>query len=823
MHTSRVAAVVLCLGGIVATAQSVFGGTTALWLFDESKSVYPSTILNDATDHGYFAALGRGAHLVDGKFGRALEPIDPPPFTYTFTPPKNAEETASAILFGLLPAPIAKGRTVPPMNWKTATFAALFTSGETHLRKPEFANATDSRLNLGAFDWTIEFWYKSAHASTEDGVIFEIGQGPRGETNHVTRLSLNRDGRGFTLSNQPSATRLVIASNAAALQPGNAHWHHFAFVYSARDQQLRHYVDGVLQPLPARAALQALPHGDEAYFSIGRDGLWTHPLPGAIDELRFSDNQVYTGPFTPPGSFSILYGKGLPRITLKKGPPLLFGSTAAHTAAIPLGSRKHLFLDDALIAERHDITFVPNPPRRTEKVWDNIRGHMSLVEDEHGLLRIYYQGPGDALAVITSKDGVHWEKPDLGREYKGERNIVLAKPVGLGTVFLDPNAPPESRWKYLSGVRREAVFVFSSPDGWQFHPFETAALPFSAGSQSAIYYDDQRQLYIAFHRSDNGETPAGETSRRFVRSETKSLLGPWDFQPVTPKRALEIAKTTRTKADQLNPWYLDNGPLAPSGFDSEFPVAIGHRDNLDPPGTDVYVTDAVKYPWAPDAYLAFPSVYFHYEGDGPAARQTLGTRERKRGSGVVEVQLSVSRDGITWNRYPRPVYAGIDSGGANAVHEAFMVAGIVRRGNEIWQYLTGHPGNGIGYHSAWVKGSPSPLYRLVQRLDGFVALEAPYSGGTFTTKPLTFEGARLRLNINTEATGYAQVGIETADGKPIPGYSLDDSVYINGDFIDTPVEWLHHGSDVSSLEGRPVRLVFRMRGARLFAMQFTKE
>ena len=112
---------------------------------------------------------------------------------------------------------------------------------------------------------------------------------------------------------------------------------------------------------------------------------------------------------------------------------------------------------------------------------------------------------------------------------------------------------------------------------------------------------------------------------------------------------------------------------------------------------------------------------------------------------------------------------------------------------------------------------------MVQRLDGFVALEAPYSGGTFATKPLTFEGSRLRLNINTATTGYAQVGIETADGKPIPGYSLDDSVYINGDFIDTPVEWMHHGSDVSSLEGRPVRLVFRMRGARLFAMQFTKE
>ena len=73
-----------------------------------------------------------------------------------------------------------------------------------------------------------------------------------------------------------------------------------------------------------------------------------------------------------------------------------------------------------------------------------LSGHLSMVEDPHGVLRLYHRGPDDTLAVMTSKDGIHWDTP--------AQNIVLRKPVALGNVFIDPNAPPESRWKYVSGI-----------------------------------------------------------------------------------------------------------------------------------------------------------------------------------------------------------------------------------------------------------------------------------------------------------------------------------------------------------------------------------
>jgi len=786
------------------TAARLGAATVALWLFDEQAEIYPSCLLNDASGNGHILAFGRGARIVDGRFGRALEPADPAPLKITGSI-RNPQ-------FGLTPVPPAPGRTVAPMTWMNATFAALSTNGEKHLRTPGFPNVTESKLNVGNFDWTIEFWYSATRETPAEGVIFEIGQGPRGENDHVTRLTLNQDRAGFTLVNQPSSTSLKIPSDVAALHHG---WHHLAFVYDSAARQLHHYVDGAPQALPAKAALKTLDHGDEGYLSIGRDGRWGRPLGGRLDELRISNHQVYTAPFRAPGSFSFVYGKGTPKVTLKAGPPLLFGQGAAKTGVVPLGSRKHLFIDDALVAEMRGITFTPNPPRRTEKVLDHVRGHLSMVDDPQGMLRLYYREEGDFLAVLTSKDGVHWEKP--------ERNIVLRQPVGLGNVFIDPNAPPESRWKYVSGIRRQSIFVYSSPDGWSFKPNETAALPFAAGSQSIVFYDDQRQIYMGYHRSDYGETAGGHTQRRQVLSQVKDLLSPWPFEHITPQRTAEVAKREPIQADKLDPWFLDNGPLTPPGLGIDLPTAMGRDPSIDPEGTDLYVSKAVKYPWAPDTYLAFPSVYFHYRGDGPETLQILGTARRKRGSGVTEVQVSVSRDGTAWRRYPRPAYVPIGGDGSNSAHMYFMTHGVFRRGNEIWQYVGGHDGNGIAYHSAIGEKGPWPLYRLVQRLDGFVAAEAAYTGGMLKTHRLTFTGNRLRLNIDTGATGYAQVGFLDEEGNPIPGFSVDEGIYINGDFLDTPVEWIKRGTDVASLAGRVVQIVFHMRGAKLYAMQFSQE
>ena len=811
--------------------------TIALWLFDEPAGLYPSHVMDDQSDNDYPLVIGPGGNLVKGKFGNAL----------STQPQPEVKLPEGESRFGLSPEPRSEGRTVDPMNWMNSNFCALMTSGENHLRKEiGFVNATESKLNLGDFDWTVEFWYQP-NSNEEDGCVFEIGQGPRGENQNITRLVLNKDRESFTFYNVPANTTIRLKTDKNLLKTYDGSWYHLAFTYSKSDKTLKHFINGNLQDTKQNIQLKALATGDEAYMSIGRDGSWKMPLPGTIDELRFSEGIIYTANFDPPQSFSPAAQGIYPPVELKKGSPLLFANTSENDGPIQLMDSKHLFIDDALLAEIGEIKFNVNPPKRAERVIDNIDGpyrkHLTVVEDEEGVIRIYNSIHDDYLAVRTSKDGVNFEIPDMGKEYRGQKNIVLHEMVGgLGNPFIDENGPPERRWKYISGYHRRGIYVYTSPDGYDWTRHKTALLPFRSGTQSCTFYDDQRQLYVGYHRTGIFHTPAGATQRGSVLAETNNLYDPIPFKPLTTEDYLEADKTLRLR-DPL-PWYLDNGPLTPGGFGLEFPQRFNPIE-ADPVGTDIYITKAQKYPWAPDTYLAFPTVYFHYELDGPPTRHILMHPALGRGSGPVETQISVSRDGVNWSRFSRPTYVGLGLHEGRNVYTAYLAHGMVRRGDEIWQYYFGES----QYHSAHKKDEAGrAVYRLVQRIDGFISMDAPYDKEvTVVSKPLVFKGNRLLLNIDTDAAGYAQVGFLDEKGKPIAGFGVDDCIYINGDFIDTEIEWFPNwqdfkdfegknfeeiediskevnlSKDLSSIAGKTVQVVFRLRGCKLYAMQFAEK
>ena len=722
-----------------------------------------------------------------------------------FVVPKGTPEQAS---FGLVQLPPAAGRTVAPLTWFNADFAALITDGEDHLRKEAgFTNPTDTDLNLGDFDWTIEFWYdRAGQRMTGDGVVFEIGTGPRGENAEITQLRLTADGGDFVLVNKPDGASITIPTERDAATSGN--WHHYAFVYHAAANALVHFVDGQQQGAPVAAAIKELPRGDEAYFTLGRDARWQQDLKGALDEVRFSAGARYDRNFAPHS-----FVDARPKVELTRGPPLLFAH-AKPGAPLAFGERKYLFIDGKILDGLGEAKFVANPPRRAERVMGDIKGpfrkHLTVVDDDDGLIRIYNSVEDDYLAVYTSKDGVHFTQPDAGNGvYHGRRNIVIADEVGgLGNPFIDPQAPSQEHWKYFSGTDRRGVYLWTSPDGYRWTRLRTASVPFRAGSQSATFYDDQRQTYVSYHRSDALKL------RSSVRTEQKDLGVAIDYHSLTQQDYEALDK--RYPLEKPLPWFLDNGPLTSGGFGMEFPHAFD-PEPMDPPGLDFYLTKATKYPWAPDTYLAFPVAYFQYEV-GPEARRALGRAEVGRGSGSLETQIAVSRDGLDWKRTPRPAYVGIGLHEGRDVKTAYIAHGMVRRGEEIWQYYFGE----TQYHSALKRSEDERgVYRLVQRLDGFISLDSPYDHEIeVTTKPLVFQGDRLKLNIDTDAAGYAQVGFVDASGKPIPGFGVDDCMYINGDFISEDVAWLNKGRDVSALAGRVVRLVFRMRGSKLYSMEF---
>jgi hypothetical protein len=805
--------ILLTLAAGLTVGSRAGADTVAFWPFDEPVGLYPSSVLADHSGNGCPLILGPGGSVVPGKFGRALTTADQPAPKY---PP-------GSVLFGLTQLPVPAGRTVPPLSWMNARFTALNTAGEKHLRKevPQ-VNPGETKLNLGAFDWTIEFWYRPGPAPVAEAgaVVFEIGTGPRGENDRITALMFNRDAAGFTLVNQPAGLRLAIPSDATALRRDGP-WAHFAFVYDAAARQLTHYVDGRPQPTPPAAEVKALAAGPEAYFTVGRDARWGRPLPGALDELRISTGKVYTAAFTAPGSLVSAPDAGAPARKPVISQPLLFAANAAPNEPVALGSRRHLMIDDALFPVHQAVTFSPEPPRRVELVFSitgRFRKHVCVIEDEQGLIRIYSPiGQQDRLGVRTSRDGLRFDVPKLSNLEPDDPNIVTAESAGTPTVFIDPLAPPAERWKLVAGDEGSGIYLFTSPDGYKWKQVPTAAMPARSGSQSNMFYDDQRGQYIGYHRTDSGTNVFGKTERRSATTIVDSLRPPWPFPALTPADYERLAASLRLHKER--PWYLDNGPLTPGGVGPEYPLDFKPLDGFDPPATDLYVPKAVKYAGAPDTYLAFPCVYYHYEGTQPAGRRELGEEAQRRGSGPIETQLMTSRDGVHWTRYPRPVWLNVGLTDGWDIHQTYMAQGLVRRGDEIWMYSF----NTEEYHSGG-KGRPSRrgMFRTVHRIDRFVAARAPYEqAGMLYSRPLVFAGRKLVLNVDTGATGDLQVGLLEGDGRPIPGYGLDDCVYVNGNELRYEVSWLGQGADLSKFAGRPVRLVVRLRGASFYALQFT--
>jgi len=111
------------------------------------------------------------------------------------------------------------------------------------------------------------------------------------------------------------------------------------------------------------------------------------------------------------------------------------------------------------------------------------------------------------------------------------------------------------------------------------------------------------------------------------------------------------------------------------------------------------------------------------------------------------------------------------------------------------------------------------IFRYVQRLDGFVSLDFDPAGGQATTAPVVVTGSYLMLNLDTAALGQLRVELQDAQGQPIPGFGLEDCSVLRTNDTRAIATW-KGGSDLSSLSGHEIRLVFSGAKAKLFSFLF---
>ena len=460
-----------------------------------------------------------------------------------------------------------------------------------------------------------------------------------------------------------------------------------------------------------------------------------------------------------------------------------------------LGGDTFLFLDSFLLDSMENAELQVNPPGQTtlvlvaDKPWEagGITSYGNAFYDPIAKeYRLYYVPvawdvePGFCYALATSQDGIHWEKPNLGAvDWNGstDNNIVLWA-QREGTVIIDPNAPPEKRYALISSHPELKTRLFTSPDGIHFTMDETPISSIHSDSQISAFWDADKELYFHYPR-------------------------------VTPDHWRAVGVVTTKSMNE--PWP-DEIPTALSG------------DDRDPREVDLYTNACQKYALAPNAYVGFPTPYYHWNTEGReylnAPTLAIGG---KTNDGTIDTQLATSRDGITWTRHrqryiPLGVYDGCD------VKVAMAIPGILYEEDKLVQFFMGYTFTHGDTQVRYGDGGRElgGVFRVEQRIDGFISLDFDYDGGRVVTEPLVFEGNRLVLNVNTSAPGELRVAILDADGNAIGGFGLDDARIVNGNYLAKTVEWKDGNSYLSGLSGKPVRLQFEGRGTKLYSFQFVE-
>jgi hypothetical protein len=498
----------------------------------------------------------------------------------------------------------------------------------------------------------------------------------------------------------------------------------------------------------------------------------------------------------------------------------LIGTSRAEDATkqkfvrLEVGSDRQLFIDDRLLdlSRSRGVTRTWNPPQSIRRVlkpgqpWEALGFifYCSVVDDG-GTVKLFH-GSYDAekkkhFMVATSTDGIHWERPQLGlKSFDGSTaNNLLAVDAVEASVFLDPHAPAEKRYRLIHtrgwpDPARAGVYVASSPDGIHWNVGAERTLPFVPDNQPSGFWDERLQKYVVYLRAWNPD-------RVIARVEVDDLEAPWPYDASMPPHT---------------PWGKDKIPT----LSRELPTVMAcHAD--DPKYLQLYTSAAVRYPFAPDVYLAFPAAFQLYKGPDWESRMVTTA------DGPFDVLFASSRDGIAWDLRREPYVATGFCEDLN-LRLVSMGMGMVRRGPWIHQYFVGWPythGQPTAWdrdpegRSKWKGKDLGGIYCATQRLDGFVSMDTTNAGGVLTTQPLLFKGDRLRLNIHTAGSGSARVALLDAEGKSLPGFTAEECELISDDAIDFEVRW-KQGPDVGAHAGKPVRVQVTMRNAKLYALQF---
>ncbi|UCF15022.1 MAG: hypothetical protein JSW59_16560 [Phycisphaerales bacterium] len=407
-----------------------------------------------------------------------------------------------------------------------------------------------------------------------------------------------------------------------------------------------------------------------------------------------------------------------------------------------------------------------------DKPWEgNTSGYHTIFKDGE-ICRMYYRGWNHddktqkqlhpaLVCYAQSRDGIHWERPNLGlvdfRESK-ENNIILS---GFGThnftPFKDSNPRCRAGALYKAVARGEGkdsqnLFAFESPDGihWRLTQQGPIITEGAFDSQNLAFWDSVRGEYRCYFRDFRD-------GFRGIKTSTSEDFRSW-----------------------RKPMWLSYG---------------------DAPAEHLYTNQIQPYYRSPHIFIGFPTRYIPQRGS------------------LTEGLFMSSRDGLKFHRWQEAVLRPGLNRSKWQNRSNYIWLGMLETQSKL---PGGGKELSIFSNEGYYKGTGGSTRRYTYRIDGFVSLHGSFQGGEMITKPLIFKGRSLIVNFSTSAAGSLRVEIQDSGGKAVEGYALSECREIYGDEIERLVQW-RNSSDVSNLAGEPIRLRFVLKDADVFAFGFRDE
>lgn len=461
---------------------------------------------------------------------------------------------------------------------------------------------------------------------------------------------------------------------------------------------------------------------------------------------------------------------------------------ADDTEVVNIGTRRELFVDDLLIGKLDGTQLKLHQPYRLRRMPPRPFGHYATVLQEGQKLRLYYRSDkvpgahwrngwgkyheGEVTLYAESVDGgIHWSTPNLGIHKvpempKGNVVVDMSDDTFLVThnftPFIDTRkgVPATERYKALGGGRYPA----ENWGGWKTdHERKKLREKYGPGGLKAFASADGLNWQLL------KKEPVIAESLGSFDSQNGAFWSEEEQQYVCYFRWFDKGRRAIRRSTSKD--FL------------EWSEPVDMQANQ--AGEHLYTSCTHPYFRAPHIYIALP------------------TRFQERAGAITDIVFMATRPGS--NRYHRHF------------KEAFIRPGLGPRG---W-------GNRANYITLnVVQTSPTEMSmfmyggaQYVMRLDGFISVNAGYDQGEFITKPLKFSGDRLEINYSTAGAGEIRVELQDVDGKPFPGFELDQCDPIKGDTIAGAVTWRKVAS-VRNLAGKPVRVRYVMNEADIYSMKF---